>query len=125
MTLDKKHEGQIGENLAVLYLQKQGYLIIERNFRTRNGELDIVAIDRSEKPGVLSFIEVKARKSTRYGTPLDAIGFYKLQALIRTAEFYKATHKDLPENMRIDAVTVVLNNDNTVKEIGLVKNITG
>lgn len=124
MARNKKIEGELGEELAVSYLKRNNFTIIERNFRTRNGEIDIIAIDQSEKPFVLSFIEVKTRKTTDYGTPLEAIGYYKLQALTRTAQFYKASHPRLPESLRIDAVSVLLNPDNSLNEIELVKNIT-
>lgn len=121
---DKKIEGEIGESLAVVFLKRNNFRIIDRNFRTRNGEIDIIAIDESEKPPVLSFIEVKTRKTTDFGTPLESIGYYKLQALLRTAQFYKASHSRLPESLRIDAVSVLLNPDNSLSEIQLVKNIS-
>lgn len=104
--LDKKATGNYGEDLAVKYLSRKGFQIIERNFRTRNGEIDIVAIDRRGKQPVLVCIEVKARSSRDYGTPLEAITYFKLKALIRTLQYYKSTHKGLPEFMRIDAVTI-------------------
>jgi putative endonuclease len=124
MARDKKIEGEIGENLAVQYLIKNNFKIIERNFRTRNGEIDIIALDQNEKPAVLSFIEVKTRKSIAFGTPLESIGYYKLQALIRTAQFYKISHRKLPESLRIDAVSILLNQDNSLSNIELVKNIS-
>ena len=124
MARDNKIEGQIGESLAVVFLKRNSFKIIDRNFRTRNGEIDIIAIDENETPPVLSFIEVKTRKTTDYGTPLEAIGYFKLQALLRTAAFYKASHARLPESLRIDAVSVLLNPDNSLNEIQLVKNIS-
>jgi putative endonuclease len=124
MARDKKIAGGIGENLAVQFLKKNKYHIIERNFRTRSGEIDIIALDTSEKEQVLCFIEVKARKSAAYGTPLEAIGFYKLQALVRTAQFYQSIHPNSPKSLRIDAVSVFLNRDNSLSSIELVKNIS-
>ena len=124
MARDKKIEGNLGEELAIDYLKRQNYRILERNFRTRNGEIDIIAIDRNEKPHVLSFIEVKTRKSKSFGTPLEAIGYYKLQALRRTAEFYTLSHPELPETLRIDAVSIVLTADDRVAQLELVKNIS-
>ncbi len=124
MTRDKKIAGELGESIAITYLKKQKFRILERNFRTRNGEIDIIAIDTNERPPILSFIEVKTRKTSDFGTPLEAIGYYKLRTLVRTAEFYKVTHKNLPETMRIDAVSILLNDDNTVHTIDLVKNIS-
>jgi len=124
MAWDKKIEGELGERLAVEYLKRNNFKILEQNFRTRNGEIDIIAIDENEKPSVLSFIEVKTRKTTDFGTPLEAIGYYKLQALLRTAKFYKVIHPRLPDSLRLDAVSILLNPDNTLSEIQLVKNIS-
>ncbi len=97
-----KDEGDEGEELAADFLQKKGYKIIERNFRIRGGEIDIIAIFQD----TLVFIEVKTRSSNKFGTPLESITPWKLKALIRTAQFYKIKNKNLPDGMRIDAVTV-------------------
>ena len=56
--------GKLGEDLAVKYLQKQGYKIIERNFECRQGEIDIIALDKQE----IVIIEVKTRKCLEYGS---------------------------------------------------------
>lgn len=116
----KLDEGNRGEEIAAKYLIDQGYKIIARNFRIRGGEIDIIATDA----GVLAFVEVKTRTSTQFGTGLEAIGFYKLKALVRTAQIYKATHQNLPEMLRIDAVVVMLNRFDEVDKIELVKNIS-
>lgn len=110
----------LGENLAAKYLQNQGYKIVERNFRKGYGEIDIVALDND----VLAFIEVKTRTSNKFGTPIESITPWKLKALIKTAQFYKLTHRNLPESLRIDAVSVTLNGDR-VESIELTKNISG
>ena len=120
----RKQFGQKGEDSACAYLAKHKYKIIERNFRTRNGEIDIIAIDTSENPPTLVFIEVKTRFSNAFGEPLESIGFYKLKALERTAIFYQASHPNLPGNMRLDAVAVSMDYDGTVKNIQLIKNIS-
>jgi putative endonuclease len=123
--LFKKEEGERGEQLAVDYLRKQGFKIIERNFRIRGGEIDIIAIDSSDRSGdVLTFIEVKTRRSNEFGTPLEAITYYKLKSLVKAAQFYKVKHPRLPEALRIDAVAVVLDNRNNLASIELVKNIS-
>jgi putative endonuclease len=117
----KKEEGELGEKIAAEYLKKQGFKIIDRNFRIRGGEIDIIALDGE----TLVFIEVKTRRSSEFGTPLEAITPWKLRALIKTAQFYKIKHPSLPESMRIDAVAVVLDNQNNAVSIELVKNISG
>ena len=113
-----------GENKACEYLRKKGYKIIERNFRKRYGEIDIIAIDSSETEKVLTFVEVKTRTSDEFGSPLEAISPWKLKSLIKTAQFYKMTHPKLPESLRIDAVSVLLQ-DGQVRKIEHIKNISG
>lgn len=93
-----------GEEEAVSYLRKLGYKIIDRNFRARNTEIDIVAIHDN----TLVFIEVKTRTTNKFGTPLEQIAYFKLKSLIKAAEHYKLTHKNLPDLMRIDAISVQL-----------------
>jgi len=115
---------KLGEDKACEYLKKLGFKIIERNFRKGYGEIDIVAIDESSKEKVLTFIEVKTRTSSSFGMPLEAITYWKLKELIKTAQFYKLTHRNLPESLRIDAVAVILSK-NEVKNIELTKNISG
>jgi putative endonuclease len=93
-----------GEEKACEFLRKKGYKIIDRNFRKGYGEIDIVAVYKS----VLVFIEVKSRTSKSFGDPLEAISYWKLKSLIKTAEYYKLIHKNLPDQMRIDAVSVMI-----------------
>lgn len=112
---------QKGEETACKYLINHGYKIIERNFRRRYGEIDIVALDRQ----TLAFVEVKTRKSKEFGSPLEAITPWKLRSLIKTVQYYKLTHPKLPESLRIDAVAIKLSDDARVEEIELVKNISG
>jgi putative endonuclease len=116
----KKREGDFGEAIACDYLTKQGYKIIDRNFRIRGGEIDIIAIEN----GTLAFVEVKTRSSSAFGSPLEAITSWKLRSLIKTAQFYKSKHPELPESMRIDAVAILLNNCNNMISIEVVKNIS-
>ena len=112
---------RLGEKIASDYLRKQGFKIIERNFRKGYGEIDIIAIDKD----TLVFIEVKTRKSNKFGTPLEQISFYKIKALEKTALFYAKLHPELPQALRIDAVSVVLDSFGNVVNIELVKNISG
>src|SRR5258708_2422751 len=102
MFTSKQISGNRGEDIAVSYLQKKGFQIIERNFRIRGGEIDIIAIEGD----TLVFIEVKARLSTEYGSPFEAITPWKLKSVIKTAQFYKMKHRELPEALRIDAIGI-------------------
>ena len=131
MRFDKLEQGKRGEQFAVEFLASQGFQVIDRNFRIRGGEIDIIAIDPSTRSGfkeeekTLVFIEVKTRSSTDFGEPLEAIGYYKMRALMRATQFYKLKHPRLPDLMRIDAVSVLVNGVGQLLDIEHIKNITG
>lgn len=111
--------GQIGEDMAAKYLSKAGYKIIERNYRIRGGEIDIIALEGS----TLVYIEVKTRTSHQFGLPEESVTISKINFLIRAAKFYRSNRGNLPQQERIDVVTV----DFTGEEdpvIGHIKNIT-
>lgn len=112
----------IGEEEAVEYLRKKGYKVIERNFRKSYAEIDIIAVDTSQKPHVLVFVEVKTRTGRKFGSGLEAISYWKLNSIRKAAEYYKITSKNLPDLMRIDAVSVDLSSGPGI--IDHVKNIT-
>ncbi len=126
MDKTKLEEGLLGEQYAVAFLASQGFQVIDRNFRMRGGEIDIIAIetDLQSKEKTLVFIEVKTRSSGDYGTPLEAIGYHKMRALIKASQFYKIKHPKLPDLLRIDAVSVLVNEDGKLMDIELVKNIS-
>lgn len=111
---------RLGEEIATKYLQKLGYKIIERNFRQGYGEIDIIAIDKD----TLVFVEVKTRTSEKFGTPLEAITYFKLKTLIKTAEFYKQIHTNLPQSLRIDAISILLDFNKKLNKIDHIKNIS-
>lgn len=79
-----KEIGTFGESAACRYLRKNGYMIHERNYRIRSGEIDIIA----EKDGVLVFAEVKTRKTVKYGMPAEFVDIRKQRKIIRTAYYY-------------------------------------
>lgn len=111
----------LGEDKACEYLRKNGYKIIERNFRKGYGEIDIVAIHKN----TLVFVEVKTRTSNQFGSPLESINYWKLKSLIKTAQYYKLIHPKLPDSLRIDAVSVILSEDYKVENIEYIENISG
>jgi putative endonuclease len=113
-----------GEELAVKYLRGKGYKILDRNFRKGYGEIDIVAIDSAGKEKVLVFVEVKTRTSLKFGSPLEAIAPWKLRPLVRTCQFYKMTHPNMPESLRIDAISIILSGE-LLTAMEHVKNISG
>lgn len=100
-----RHEtGKIGEDLAVRYLQQRNYKIIERNFECRQGEIDIIAIDKNE----LVFIEVKTRTSIKYGKPAEAVNQIKQKHLIKAVKYYLYSRHLENEFIRIDVIEIYL-----------------
>lgn len=95
-------KGQIGESIASNLLRRQGYTILETNFRVRFGEIDIIALDGD----TLVFVEVKARWSDRFGAPEEAVTFRKLRIISKVASYYKTLHPELPSKMRVDVVAI-------------------
>ena len=114
MKKSNKITGNIGENLAAEYLQKQGYNIIERNWRySRNGEIDIIAEDKK----TLVFVEVKTRKSVNFGHPLEAIDEKKFFQVKTIAQIYIAQAEKKYANYRIDAISIILSNPPEIKHL--------
>jgi len=86
MTRARQARGRAGEQRAVDLLRAKGYRIVERNFRCKLGELDIVALDGD----TLVFVEVRTRSSARYGSALEAIPPAKQRQVARVAQVYLA-----------------------------------
>ena len=82
--LYKKLLGSKGERLTIKYLKKQGYKILEKNYRNYIGEVDIIA----KKDNNIVFVEVKARTSLRFGTPSQAVGYDKQRKYKQIALYY-------------------------------------
>ena len=95
--------GKRGEDLACAELEKRGYVIVDRRFRTRCGELDIVARDG----GVLVFVEVKARSGSNFGTPFESVTCKKRQRLSQMAASYLFIRRLAGVACRFDVVAVV------------------
>lgn len=111
--MNKRAVGTAYEKRAGAYLEKQGYQIIEYNFRCRGGEIDIVARDGT----YLVFVEVKYRRNEGAGNPLEAVNHKKQQIISKTASYYCLTHgygEMTP--CRFDVAAVLGN------EISLIKN---
>ncbi|GBF22834.1 restriction endonuclease like superfamily [Candidatus Gastranaerophilus sp. (ex Termes propinquus)] len=98
-------KGKYGEELAVKYLEAQGYKILERNFRySKFGEIDIIAL----KGKHLAFVEVKARSSGDFGHPLEAISRAKLEKIILSMRHYLSQTQVKYATYGLDAVSVFL-----------------
>ncbi|MDH4319672.1 MAG: YraN family protein, partial [Desulfobulbaceae bacterium] len=94
--------GSKGEDAAAFHLQQKGYEILCRNYRQRFGEIDIVARDGD----VLVFVEVKTRRSLRYGTPFEAIDQRKQRQLSKVALHYISRYKLYHQPARFDVIAV-------------------
>ena len=105
----RKRLGVNGEDIACKYLENQGIKIVERNIRYKLGELDIVAIDKNR----LCFIEVKTRKSFKYGRPSLAITPTKQSTIRALAQLYQKTHLIYKSFIpRIDVIEIVITDEN-------------
>jgi putative endonuclease len=103
--------GKAAERFAAKFLSSKGYKIIGRNFRSKFGEIDLIAL----KEGALIFIEVKARRSLRFGMPQEAVTGAKINKIIKTGEFYIQNHPDVPERVRIEVLSLFFD-DNGVND---------
>lgn len=108
----KQLEGKIGEDFATDYLSKQGYIIICRNFRCFQGEIDIIARDKES----LVFVEVKTRTSINYGEAKEAVGEKKQKHIYEAAGYYLYKYKLEEYYTRIDVIEVyIYNRKNKIK----------
>ena len=99
--------GRAGEELISEYLMKKGYSIIDRNWRIKSGEIDLIA---SAPEGVIVFIEVKTRSSESFGHPLEAINSEKQRRLMRLALAWLLANKKWNNPYRIDCAAVIMEN---------------
>ena len=99
--------GKLGEDTVCKYFEKQGYFIVDRNFKCKSGEIDIIATDKNE----LVFTEVKTRCSKKYGEAREAVDEHKKKHIKKATQFY--IHKYRLDNkfIRFDVVEVYLKND--------------
>jgi len=101
----RKVLGARGEDLAVRYLKKKGYKVIERNYRCQWGEIDLIA----REGDTLVFVEIKSRTSSGFGLPQDAVDRFKQEKLVQVARAYMAEHRLTEDiSMRFDVVAVQL-----------------
>ncbi|MGD8470245.1 MAG: YraN family protein [Desulfobacterales bacterium] len=109
----KQKFGEQGEALAARRLKKAGYKIIETNYRTRLGEIDIIAKDKD----TIVFVEVKSRRSVYFGNPKQAVTLQKQKKISMVALYYLKSTGQSTAKARFDVVTVVSNQDKTQVEI--------
>lgn len=105
--MNTRSQGNLGEDRAQEFLTSKGFKILTRNFRSKFGEIDIIAKDKN----CIVFIEVKMRSSNVFGTPREAITSKKLEKIALTAAFYLKSINAEKSQYRIDAIEVEQNSD--------------
>ena len=99
--------GKKGEKLAVDYLIKKGYIILDTNWRFQKAEVDIIA----QKDEILAIVEVKTRSTTDFGNPQDFVNPKKIKLLVSAIDEYVIS-KDLDVEVRFDIIAIVHENKN-------------
>jgi putative endonuclease len=108
-TACNKGTGELGEEVAANFLIARGYRILERNFRCKGGEVDIVARDPGDN--YLVFIEVKARRGLSYGVPQLAVTPFKQRQNSKAALTWLAKNRLHDTNARFDVIAILLHTD--------------
>ena len=117
----RKDLGARGEKAAQDLLKKRGYKVLEANYRTREGEIDLVAL----KDDAVVFVEVRARRSHAFGTPQESVTPRKLARLRSLALEYLATHPHLPPRARIEVVAVDMDPQGQVLSLEIIEDTSG
>lgn len=102
MTMERQALGIQGENLAVAEIERRGYAVLARRYRTRHGEIDIVARDGD----TIVFIEVKAKETPEFGRAAEAVGLRKQQRIVSMAVDYLARNRLTAKPCRFDVVAI-------------------
>lgn len=116
---NRRLTGQLGEDIAANHLAQQGYFIVERNWRCRSGELDIIA----DKDGQLLVVEVRTRNSGGlYGHPAESVQWRKQAQVRKTAQIYLLMTGQSERIIRFDVITVILKRDALFMDIDHIPN---
>lgn len=122
MTSENITFGKIGENAAANYVLHCGYAIVERNYRTPFGEIDLVL---QNSAGFVIFAEVKTRSSTSFGYPEEAVDHRKLNHMIRSANYYIDSKYQDPVPWRIDIIAILFSsNKKKIVDLKWFENVT-
>ena len=123
MTKDlNKESGRRGEKIAARYLREHGYKVVERNYRTRFGEIDLVCTQRDK----LVFVEVKLKIGDKFGTPEEMITKAKVWQVRRTAENYLVENSLVKQQFpryQVDAICIVMGSDSAIQKVSHYENI--
>ncbi len=107
--------GRLGEKIACRHLENEGYRIIETNWRTRRGELDVIAV----REGTLVIVEVRSTRGVRFGYGFESIDHRKRMQVRRLAEQYMAVKGLDHYPLRLDVISILLSSDHSPKLIEL------
>lgn len=115
---ENRLKGNLGEETAKNYLKKKNIIILERNFRTRGGEIDIIGLFNN----TIIFYEVKTRKSAVYGSPAEAVTRSKINKIKLTSKFYMAKANLYNYDVRYDVIEIFLNSNLKPEKINIIEN---
>ena len=117
--MDKREEGMEGEKIAAGYLEGLGYSVLDKNFHTRYGEIDLIALDKN---GEIVFAEVKTRRTKSFGYPEEAVDERKIKKMIKTANIWLDGKNQLDSEWRMDIISIEM--DSGTPKITHLQNIT-
>ncbi len=112
MTYQKKL-GHKGEEIAAEYLLKKGYRILEKNYYSRYGEIDLVA----QNGGAIVFVEVKTRRNRSFGNPEDSVTPEKIDRILKAGLMWLQAHPNTPEDWRVEVISILLDDGQDVLDI--------
>jgi putative endonuclease len=119
--MKRRETGILGERLACDFLGKNGYRILETNYRCPEGEIDIIA----QQEDTLVFIEVRTKRSKQFGSPEESITPTKMKRLRAVAAHYGQNRDGLPASWRIDVVAIQMHRNGRASRIELIENAVG
>lgn len=104
MSTDAQELGELGERMAAAWLSRRGWRVVGRRFRSGHRDIDLVA----RREGEVAFVEVKARRGTGFGDPVEAVGWRKRRELQRSARCWIDRHGVPGEAYRFDVIGVLI-----------------
>jgi putative endonuclease len=121
MTASRRQSiGYLGESIAAAFLKNKGYSILERNYRTPHGEIDLIV----SQDKLIAFVEVKTRASSSLGPPEISITPRKIEHMCNAAEYYIQQHPEMVNDWRIDAITIQLKSGQSAPQIDHFENVS-
>ncbi|SHH07388.1 YraN family protein [Tepidibacter thalassicus] len=106
--MNNREKGILGEKIASDYLIKNNFKILQKNYKTKYGEIDLIV----SKDGKIIFVEVKSRNSLNYGYPSESVNYRKQSKIIYTAKHYILSNNIKNNDFRFDVIEVYLKNKN-------------